>query len=192
MEVSVIGFNREEKKITIEVKTNLFRKYFSNFEGMVLDSAKLPSDVSVSWESESLAKIKMTLSEDGAHLLEELGGGNPFGKQPEEIKEISRISTNFRFYALKKEQENVEILPIEGYSRENLKEDAIRAVKAKRDFCVMDNYESYLSQCKDHNNKFHQLHINYGSPEYCSVFLDIVSGRSLDYLRSQLKLESWD
>lgn len=101
--------------------------------------------------------------------------------------------------ALNSRQRSTEIIPLEGYSFDNLRKEIIEAIKDKRNFYIVKDYSEFLAagdNSKDLFNRFvyNQYKIKYGTREYADVALMIHEGREKELIenyKDKLVKENW-
>lgn len=155
-------YDDSHNKIVIEYKNNLLRKYLDLFEELV-KIANFPEDTVI----ESIESNKVSLSIpyvapekdrlDGRTKIDEKLG-----------RKIQSTLEAFAKKALNLETKDFEIIPLEGYPIENIKEDVQAAVKERRNFCVVDHMDSYTNFAKG-KLSMTQATFDYLSDEYCNI-----------------------
>ena len=151
-------------------------------------------------ESESLADISRVkkLSDNVLSLTICLGekgikGSSPFNKGDqsgliieiaEDISEgLSTLFNSFTVEALTEEFKRFEILPLEGYDEDALKTDVMEGFKSKRDFLVVDTYDTYKSF--NSRGSMNQAIIEYMSDEYSNIMIDVYNN-DIDSIRKRI------
>lgn len=163
-------FDREKMEVVINIQCNLFKKYYPNFVG-ILEKNKddIPKGFSVRQASSDTAKISFPIPE-GTTIAK---GGGSFAVN---LMSLMDVINKFAGTALRYELEHTEFIPINGYPLEDLKKDIVASVKNKRNLCVLGDYAEYLSMEKEHKYQFHQVYVNYGTPEWADIVLMILEG----------------
>lgn len=191
------SYNPEENKFVVEITTDLLKDFFFNFRGMLLENTTVPKDIEVVRKSAKTAVVTFTvkkeevesvgksipssmLSEMGKLLgipSENIGGGRVFSS--DEIKPFETVKGVIEDFVNKAsiyKFRKTEFIPLTKYPIEDLKNDCIAAIKAKRDYCIVDDFEKYSKAMDDRTYKIRHFNIPYGTTEYVDVFLCIVSG----------------
>jgi len=177
-------FDKDNFRLVVEVQSNLLKKYYNNFVGLLKKEETMPEGYSVSLVSPGVAKILIPIT--AIDKERESVGFN--------IGPIIGVIDRFTSSALKYELEHTEFIPLNGYPLKNLKEDIKVSVSKKRNLCVLEDYEEYLRMEAEKKFIFTQSYLEYGSSDWADVVLDIL-GDNLDGLRErmtpQLKLTEW-
>lgn len=189
------GYDPEKKCVTLNVESNLLRKYFNNFSGMIVDDPGVPKNTEVTQINEVTAQISFPV--DDKSVVKMVSDNKmSIGIDPSSISVFQTIINSFIGSALKKELRTTEFIPLYGYPRENLKVDIQEAVKNKRNLCIIKDYSEYLemSEGKSHKYIFHQKIVEFGTSEYTEAAI-LLYNEKLEELResfeSSLKLEDW-
>lgn len=163
-------FDREKMEVVINIQCNLFKKYYPNFVG-ILEKNKddIPKGFSVRQASSDTAKISFPIPE-GTTIAK---GGGSFAVN---LMSLMDVINKFAGTALRYELEHTEFIPINGYPLEDLKKDIVASVKNKRNLCILGDYAEYLSMEKEHKYQFHQVYVNYGTPDWADIVLMILEG----------------
>jgi hypothetical protein len=163
-------FDREKMEVVINIQCNLLKKYYPNFVG-ILEKNKddIPKGFSVRQASSDTAKISFPIPE-GTTIAK---GGGSFAVN---LMSLMDVINKFAGTALRYELEHTEFIPINGYPLKDLKKDIVASVKNKRNLCVLGDYAEYLSMEKEHKYQFHQVYVNYGTPEWADIVLMILEG----------------
>jgi hypothetical protein len=163
-------FDREKMEVVINIQCNLLKKYYPNFVG-ILEKNKndIPKGFSVRQSSSDTAKISFPIPE-GTTIAK---GGGSFAIN---LMSLMDVINKFAGTALRYELEHTEFIPINGYPLKDLKKDIVASVKNKRGLCILGDYAEYLSMEKEHKYQFHQVYVNYGTPEWADIVLMILEG----------------
>jgi hypothetical protein len=166
----VNDFDREKMEVVIRIQCNLFKKYYSNFVGILERNKKdIPKGFNVYQSSSDTAKISFPLPA-GTKISED---GGSFSVN---LMSLMGVINKFAGTALRYELEHTEFIPINGYPVEDLKKDIVASVKNKRNLCVLGEYAEYLAMEKEHKYQFHQVYVNYGTNEWADLVLMILDG----------------
>lgn len=153
------SFDPNEKRIQLIVTSNLLNNYFPNFSGMIKNSSKrldLTEDqLRVEKTGKNTAIISFPLPVD-SQVMKVDEQKMAVSMNPLSMEILNDSINRFCNAALRKTLKTTEFLPIFGYPIEDLKEDVKEAVKNKRNFCIIKDYQEYL----DFSNSKE-------SPKYC-------------------------
>jgi hypothetical protein len=189
------GYDPEKRCVTLNVESNLLRKYFSNFSGMIVDDPGVPKNTEVTQIDEVTAQISFPI-DDKSVVKMVTDNKMSIGIDPSSLSVFQTIINSFIGSALKKELKTTEFIPLYGYPKENLKVDIQEAVKNKRKLCIIKDYSEYLEMSEGKTNKyiFHQIFVEFGTHEYTEAAI-LLYNEKLEELREMfedsLKLEDW-
>ena len=188
------GFDPNSKKIKLEFKTNLLKKYYLNFEGMVNSSSDVPSGTSVEQIEEDTALISFPIPQRSQVKNDEERKTTFISIDPKSMEIFGDVINRFVNAALRKEFRTTEFIPLEGYPIEKLQSEIKEAIKNKRNFCIIDTYENY-KRLKEINYEFMQAYINFGSSDYSKTAI-LVHRLDIEGLRKmwaeRLSIGSWN
>lgn len=169
------GYDPNSRNITLELKTNLLKKYYNNFEGMVSSSQELPKGTTVKQKDIDVAIISFPVPKNASFKTNEKSGLGYIAVDPQNIDVFGKVINKFVNAALRKEFRQTEFIPLSGYPIENLKDEIKEALKNKRNFCIIDTYENYL-KLKELNYVFQQAYVEFGTTEYSKTAILINKG----------------
>ena len=176
----VPDYNPANGDLEFTIELNLFKTYFPNFEGLVKMDEKLSKcSAKVRQISPTKAIVAFPVSKDD---IKRNGDSAAVRLSSDSLQALYNVLNSFTRSALKKELNTTEFIPLNGYPIENLQEDIVSAVKAKRKLCIINDYSEYLEKQKSHNLVYHQFVVDHGTSEYADVVLLILDG-DLDTLR---------
>lgn len=189
------GYDPEKRCVTLSVESNLLKKYFSNFSGMIVDDPGVPKNTEVIQINEVTAQISFPV--DDKSVVKMVSDNKmSIGIDPNSINVFQTIINSFVSSALKKELKTTEFIPLYGYPKENLKVDIQEAVKNKRNLCIIKDYSEYLAMSEGKTNMyiFHQKIVEFGTPDYTEAAI-LLYNEKLEELRDtfeeSLVLEDW-
>ena len=165
------GFDAENSRLTLAVETNLLLKYYPNFEGLFNAAHNKPSGLLVTQKNENTAVISFPIKKE-----EERDSKTFVIMDGNSISSVKDIINKFVYGAVRKELKITEFLPLSGYPIGDMKNDVIAAIKAKRNFCIIDTYDNYLKQCKVQEHVYNQFKLDYGTDEYNDAAIMIETG----------------
>ena len=178
------GFNPEENKISISVKSALIKKYFANLKGMIKTGDGIPREAEVERldAGGDVAVITFPVPEDSTFKKVDENVG-AVGVNAEKMSVFYSVIYKFLNSAIRSEFKRVEFLTLSGYGLENLKQDVKNAIENKRNFAILHTYQEYLDSQKlvpkgeKKEIQFNQVYINYGTELYADVAILIQQGK---------------
>ena len=187
-------YDSDQKQLTIEYKSPYLKKYESLFLE-IIERAK---------ETDYLNKgLKIKKVDDFCSMIiipcdinvDYVQESGKINNVPSEITEhVGRIIETFTSKAIDQELENLEFIPLSGYSIKKLQEEIDDAVKDKRDLVLIDTFENYLKLASHETLETNQKHIKYLGEDYADVAYILHTGnkKELKKYESELKLKEWD
>lgn len=189
------GFDPRNKKITLEFQTNLLKKYYPNFEGMITTDSSIPSGTNVQQTREDTAVITFPVPKNTSIKNDSENGVGYIAVEPENMEIFGNVINKFVNAALRREFKTTEFIPLEGYPIEKLRNEIRSALENKRNFCIIDTYENYLKLTQKNNYEFNQAILEFGSTDYAKTAVLVYRG-DIEGLRKmwseRLKLDSWN
>lgn len=195
------GFDPESNRILVTLETNLLKKYYPNLVGMLSpigNKNESLKDLSVSMRGKSSAQISLPVPKSSQKHISEKNKGKDRNVAIAVDREMMSVlfSTINRFVnsAMRKELLITEFVPLEGYDIGDLKKDIYKAIEGKRNFCIIDTYENYLSQADSKLYTYNQYIVEFGTDEYADVAILIESGEMNELKKiysSKLKETVW-
>lgn len=189
------GFDPRNKKITLEFQTNLLKKYYPNFEGMITTDSSIPSGTNVQQTREDTAVITFPVPKNTSIKNDSENGVGYIAVEPENMEIFGNVINKFVNAALRREFKTTEFIPLEGYPIEKLRTEIRLALENKRNFCIIDTYENYLKLTQKNNYEFNQAILEFGSTDYAKTAVLVYRG-DIEGLRKmwseRLKLDSWN
>ena len=178
------GFNPEENKISISVKSALIKKYFANLKGMIKTGDGIPREAEVERldAGGDVAVITFPVPEDSTFKKVDENVG-AVGVNAEKMSVFYSVIYKFLNSAIRSEFKRVEFLTLSGYGLENLKQDVKNAIENKRNFAILHTYQEYLDSQKlvpkgeKKEIQFNQVYVNYGTELYADVAILIQLGK---------------
>lgn len=178
------GFNPEENKISISVKSALIKKYFANLKGMIKTGDGIPREAEVERldAGGDVAVITFPVPEDSTFKKVDENVG-AVGVNAEKMSVFYSVIYKFLNSAIRSEFKRVEFLTLSGYGLENLKQDVKNAIENKRNFAILHTYQEYLDSQKlvpkgeKKEIQFNQVYVNYGTELYADVAILIQQGK---------------
>ena len=197
------GFNPEENKISISVKSALIKKYFANLRGMIKTGDGIPREAEVERILDAggdVAVITFPVPEDSTFKKVDENVG-AVGVNAEKMNVFYSVIYKFLNSAIRSEFKQVEFLPIgSDYDLESLKQDVKNAIENKRNFAILHTYQEYLDSQKlvpkgeKKEIQFNQVYINYGTELYADVAILIQQGKMKELrklVEPLFKLTKW-
>lgn len=168
------NYDAGDKKLRVEYQNNLIKKYRSKLLESI-KSAGFPKGTTV--EEPESNRIVLVIPME----IDETSIQNGKGRLDLPMAEkLSNLFNNFVTDSLNKEVMTTEIIPLQGYPLEDLKKDVIAAIQGKRNFCVIDTYESYKKFNSRESISMKQVKFKYLSKEYCNLAIEIETSDNLD------------
>lgn len=172
------GFDPERNLVIVTITSNLLNKYFANFSGLIKTADIVPKGLTVEKINSNTANILFPLPKDSeTRRIDD--SKMMIGVDKTVMENLFKVVDRFINTAISKELKTIEFLPLFDYSIEGLKEDVKSAIKNKRNFCFIKSYKDYLESQKNKDNSllnFEQLRVEYLSPEYCDIAIEIMNG----------------
>lgn len=179
------SYNPEERRVVVFVESNLLVDYFPNFSGLIKKNNSSISDIKVEKIEKAKAMISFPLPKEASVM--KVSEEKMAVSMPMDIMEkLNKTINKFANSAIRKKLRTVEFLPLSEYPEEDLKKDMEAAVKAGRNFCLLENYSDYLKTEKEHKYDFNQVFVYKGTNEYADIALDIWNG-DIEHLRKKLE-----
>lgn len=172
----VPSYNPISGNLEITIELNLFVKYFSNFEGMILMDQELSEKgFKVKQTNSTTAVVSVPIDPSLASPPNEEGVGQ-IRAEGTGLKALYKLLNSFVNSAIKKELRITEFIPLHGYPVEDLQKDIVAAVTGKRNLCIIGEYSEYLEKQKSGNFSYHQYVIEHGTEEYVDAAILIKDG----------------
>jgi hypothetical protein len=187
------GYNPEKRRVTLSVESNLIKRYFPNFSGMVKENPSVPKDTEVELFDERTAVITFPL-DPSSSIVKAGENSMAIGISSDKMEVFQDIINSFANCALRKELRTTEFIPLHGYPKEDLQKDIQEAVKNKRKLCIIKDFSEYKAMSGEKKYIFHQAMVEYGTHEYSEASILLFKGE-LGTLRKmyedKLVLENW-
>lgn len=178
------SYNPEEKRVIFFVESNLLIDYFSNFSGLIKKNIEIEG-TKVERMNESKAMISFPLPEE-SQITKVSEDKMAISLRSDIVDKITDVINRFASAAIRKKLRTIEFLPLHGYPEEDLKNDVVSGVKAKRNFTILKDYSEYKAMERRSEYNFNQVFLRYGTPEYSDAALDILKG-DINALEERLK-----
>lgn len=165
--------------VSMNVKSNLMKKYSKNFKGVMLNYFP---DCKIDQSEEDSVDVYYQLSgSDGFSVDSQSCDEFPSNLQ-NKFELMNDVINKFTELAIKEEVKTTEFIPLNGYSFDSLKEEVVKAVQGHRDLLLIDDYSEYKRQFCNSNEKpdsskksngifFNQYRIEYGTREYIDAVI---------------------
>lgn len=192
-------FDPKKGCIVLNLECQLLAKYFDVFETCFNN---IPNSDRLNLERKGDCSVNISLPTIEGGLPDKLTGENSLGDmgiksfavETNDMNNIKSAINEFLNQSLSKALKTTEFIPLEGYSWDSMREDIREAIKHKRSFCVIKDYDEYLRMQKDNKYVFHQYMLEYGSEEYSDaaimIFLD-EQKKMKEIYDQQLELVDW-
>ncbi len=188
------GFNPDKKEVQLKFKSDLLKSYYNNLAGLVsMLKEDLPKGTEVTRTDDNIATISFPIDGVGNVEVNSNSSSGLVSIDSSVMNKVISLISKFTEMALKAKLKTTEFIPLEGYPIEELQKDIIAAVKAKRNLCIIDTYDSYLNM-KNVDYSMPQYFINAGTSEYSKAVVLLSSG-NLEGLKEimapKLKKNAW-
>lgn len=196
-----IDFSR--KRLVISITSNLFTDYYPHFEGLVRDSSgkKLPDKTEVVRQGRDTAILSfpIPMTPETVKGGEDSNGEDQvqkIGVPMDLFNSVMGFIYNFTDKAVKNMDKTRECLPLRGYPEEELKNDVIKALNAKRDLLIIDTFQAWVKGMRTGERSYNQYLVKYKTQqsEYSDIVLMIVNGKFKEWrkkYKGQLKKVDW-
>lgn len=186
------SYNPEEKRVLVFVESNLLVDYFPNFQGLIKKDNNSINDLRIEKLGKDKAMISFPLPREASVMRvsdEKMAVSMPTNLMEKLTETINRFTNA----AIRKKLKTVEFLPLSEYPEEDLRNDMIAAVKAQRNFCILNSYSEYKEMSEKNKYDFSQIMVYYGTNDYADIALDIWKG-NIQGLRERLdeKFEKYE
>lgn len=185
------NFNPKAQVLEFHVESFFLESYFQNFKNMIQFINKESGEVKVCRKTDNTAVISVPVLVDGNSIA--INAAVKFSLDTA-LKEFEQL-------AFEKERNNLEFIPLSGYSADNLSVEIKDTVEKKRSLLIIKSYKEFL-RSNSSNSKvniedkfvFNQYRIEYGTKEYFDAVLMIynkdLSGLRKTYAK-KLKETKW-
>ena len=176
MKELVPGYNPVNGDLEFKIELNLFKNYFSNFEGLVkMDEELAKCNAKVRRLEPTVAVVAFPVDKENIKKVNDETASVRFDNV-EGLRALYNVLNSFTRVALKKELSTTEFIPLNGYPIESLQEDIKAAVKGKRKLCIIDEYSEYLRMQNENCLVYRQYVVDYGTSEYADAVLLLLEG----------------
>ena len=179
LKMEVSGYDPANNLVLIKSKMPAF-SVVSNLSSLKKGLGSVTNSV---WKSDV---DEISISVTPADVRESFGGNSAVSISMETMATIRESLLKFYKKIVKKKFKTTEFIPLSGYSWKDLKKDVKAAIESKRNFCVLETYQSYLDLCgpeevsgkrvekkepdKDGNQYLvKHLDVPYMSDDYCNI-----------------------
>jgi hypothetical protein len=194
----IAGLDPNSMQFCVTIISPLMEKYYTNFTGMLKSDKDCPQGLSIIRENLETIHLQFPAPPDAVKSKEFDGKIAVDKDSVEGMQNVLSIANRFVVAALKYKLKHTEFLPFldfsGGYSFEEMQKDVVEAIKAKRDFNLIDTYKNYLDNMKTLKYEFNQYPVKYGTDEYADIVLLIKSGNLKELqatYKDKLKFTSW-
>lgn len=195
------AYDPENNRIVVTITSELFKKDYDEFNSLVSslinpkdgsrykcerkskDTAIITFNMNLELEDKSSSSLLSSMkpssiigSEDSSLGTSMAAAFDPNDKTNPFIVFIDTLQDFIKEVMVEK-LKTTEFLPLEGYPEERLKEDLLEALTCRRNFCVVDTYESYLKGSSSRKYEFNQFSAEYGTSEWADISIMIHFGQ---------------
>lgn len=199
------GFNPEENKISISVKSALIKEYYANFKGMIKNGEGIPKEAEVERAigeegGSDIAIITFPVPSDSTFRKVDNNIG-AIGINQDKIACFYNAINKFIGSALRKKYRSTEFIILgNDYPLSETQKDVRNAIKAKRNFAILHTFKEYQDSQKipakgeKREIEYNQVYINYGTALYADVCILIQQGNMKELrklVEPMFKLTKW-
>ena len=166
------GFDPEKRNFILILKVGFLDKYFYNLKGMIDNKKNLPENINVKKIGSNEVEISFPLFNDAEVV------GNAISLNSEHKEKLDNLTETIHAFinsGMRKELRSYEFIPLKNYPLEDAFKDIQTAKENKRGYCIIGDYEEYLSNQKENKYDFHQYKIDYGSMEWADFVLETIA-----------------
>lgn len=170
-------YDSVNKRLMIDFSCSLLREHYEILDSTVKKHKKfgyISKDLEIQKLEDSRCLITIPINIPGTDGLE--NGERVTGIPKDLLNGLTAVLDDFKNSALDKEFKTTEFIPLYGYSVETLKSDIVEAIKAKRNFCLIDKYSEYKRFSKKEITKLQQYKVMYPTNDYSEIALSIYEG----------------
>lgn len=162
MKRPIMFFDKEAGGFITEINYELYSEYSAELENLFNSLPDLPSESTISFLDQE--NIRIFIPSDGKN-------------SNELIVLLTNLLSRFQIKIIELECSQNEIIPLEGYPRDKIKEEIQIANQKKRNLRLVDNYRSFQEFEEGRRGTLIQYTVKYGTNEYCDLFLDLLSDK---------------
>lgn len=163
-------FNSQTLTMTLTVESSLMNKYFANFKGMVMKQNSI-SGLEVNQKSKNAATITFPLPKDS--MPKPFGGMMSISLNGNDLAQLKSVFDEFEVIARNRERRNIEFIPLDGYSFDEMSEEIKEAVTNKKDLMIIKDFSEFQKSEKTGKCNFNQYRLDYGTSEYADAVIMI-------------------
>lgn len=158
-----VFYDMDSSKLVIEYKNNLLVNHSELFTKLVSEIISPSKNIETIKNNDNNYSIKIpyTIPEEAKSM-----GKGVIDKNL--AKKIETLINSFTNKALLSETKRYEFLPLNEYNVEDFKSDIENAIKERRDFCIINDFNSYKEFPK-RNFRLLQATYEYMSDKYCDI-----------------------
>lgn len=194
------GFNPEDNRVSISVKTALIKKYYSNFSGLIKNGTGTPKGTVVERLDADTANITFPIPENSTFKkIDETKAA--VGVDSEKMGYFYSTINKFIQSAIRREFRTTEFVILgKDYKLEDTQQDVKNAISNKRNFAILHTFAEYLESQKPVEKggkkelEFNQVYVEYGTSLYADVAILIQQGNMKELrklVEPMFKLTKW-
>ena len=186
----VSGFDPESNTVIINITSNLIGEYYHNLAGLIKNNPSSPQGIEVKKKDENTASVQFPLPKSA--MIKKIDDQR--AAVSIDLVGLNNIINKAVNDALKYKLRHTEFIPLHGYPIEDLQKDIKAALENKRNFCILKDYQEYLSSNTNNSYRFNQYYVNYGTSEYADVAILIINNEMDELVKligPKLRLQDW-
>ena len=190
-------YDSESKRLMFDFTCSLLSDHYSLFEKEFSKSKKegfIPGDFSISRVEKDRCMLVLPIVIPGIERAPDNQSASALVPK-ELINKITSLLNDFRAEAIKDEIRTTEFIPLSGYSVKNLQKDIVTAIKAKRNFCLIESYSDYQKFENREISRLRQYKVKHSTNDYSEIALSIYEGnlkRIKDQYTPKLEEVDWE
>lgn len=192
------SYDINRKRIIVIFKNNFLIKNKSLLEEVV-KSSKLPKNSNVTphrnGERKNVCNIEIPYTPDQSGVVNKGNGVISMAIPSNIINELTDVVNKFSTGCVQKILSTTEIIPLKGYSINNIAKDVQNAIANQRNICIIRDYQDYLDGKNIITGEIDIAMYEYMSDKYCDIAIECVHNKSLPRLRKltegDLKKPEW-
>lgn len=191
------NYDFSRKRMIVIYKNNLLVDNKDRLQTYI-ERSSLPKNCSIASDYEgrkNVCNIEIPFIPDMNEVINKGNGVMSIPVPKDIIDELTTVVNTFSSDCIKKIMGSTEIIPLKGYSIENIAEDIKKAIDNKRDICIIRDYQDYLDGKNIFTDGLEIAIYKFMSDMYCNIAIECVSGRSLKGLKKltekDLKVPEW-
>lgn len=184
------SYDINRKRIIVIYKNNFLIKNKSLLEEVVR-SSKLPKNSNVTphqrGEKKNMCNIEIPYVPEQSGVINKGNGVISMAIPSNIINELTDVVNKFSTGCVQKVLSTTEVIPLKGYSIDNIIKDIQSAITNQRNICIIRDYQDYLDGKNIITGEIDIAMYEYMSDKYCNIVVECVCNKSLPGLRKLTK-----